>query len=590
MRKGIFLATLLVFSALTVFSTSPVHGAAVTADPGDTVWYDVTTFKINFEALAGGNLGADFPLDSVLDLSTSEIYVKVMAVGETLGTYWDPRTSTMVSGNVPVVDVTAGAILGAPVDFDLNGTTITMPQGMAIPINFIFSSVTMFNVSMPAFPFPIFLSDDFDLHEAVIQAAINDPNTPSGISVVNDAAQFRISATNVNLNDGGSSRIDLNGAVTWSKPDGMLNSIDMTITNRTSGLDLIDIAFSFKEKVHNGLFLSVGDKFDIIADSADFSFTTSDANVSQGLSEAKNELNALEGKTVISMEVTDINGLYYQVDAKVYNSTTGTMDPVPEPIWFAGFGRLPFDVHFGTSLLLNMGAPDAGFMTGPVVTTDYQIFAAWDLTHVFELSVVGTVGEQIAEAILAEDSVLHFDYSSSPSFTSGPTDDGGYSTKVDADLNFALEANSSDTDGFTEWWNYVNIVFNSSVSFRSSMNIGGHLNDLSLTGEMHVDATSIYHEADLGSGATIIHNEMNFLFDITDFNLTLSVSSTLTPDTQGFLDNAANQLNPTNTTAGGNNSTTGSAEPSIQNPLPGFEGFIAFAAMLMVAPVLRRKK
>lgn len=603
MRKGIFLGALLVFSALAVFSTTPVHALAVTADPGDTLWYDVSTFKINFEELAGGDLGEDFPLDPILDLSTSDIYIKVMAVGETLASYWDPTTSTMVSGNVPVVDITGGAILGAPVTMDFNGTTIVMPEGMAIPLNVIFSSATLFNATgLAAFPFPVFLNDDFDLHEAVIQSLINDPDTPSGIAVTNDAAQFRISATNVNLNEGGSHRIDLNGAVTWSKPDGMLNSMDITITNRSSGVDIIDIAFSFSEKVHNGLLLSVGDKFDVVADSADFSFTTSDVNVSQELGDLKTELNGLEGKTLISMEVVDINGLYYQVDASVYNSTTGVMEPVPEPVWFAGFGRLPFDPHVGASLLLNMGSPDSGFVTGPVVAKDYRIFKAWDVTHAFELSVLGTVGEELANVILEDDSVIHFDYSATPNFDSGPTDDGGYSTTLDVDLNFALEFNETgvyevwewnDTAGDydiynTTWWNYVDIVFNASASHKSMMNIGGHLTMVSLTGDLKIDGQGIYHEVD-GMTGEVYHEENTVLFEISDLNITLSIQSTLTPDTQGFIEQAEEELQSTSSDIASSNSTTGS-EPSLTNPLPGFEAVVAFGAILMVAPILRRKK
>lgn len=553
------LASGLLLSNVKTASAVGTIDSSVTA--GDNYWYTVTEFtpiqsivdNILQDALNVDELPEGFDYSFTGGLQGSEIYVKVIDINSESMTYWDG--SNEVVGTLPTIDVTAGLITGqamsGSVDVpDENGDITTLeaalPAGLGLPLPLVFGSATALNVSSVPdllLPVPFILNNDFDTHETVLnqlKTMFDNEGIPGSISVTSDSI-LSIAGNSIQIDEQGHMFISF--LVSWRKSDGALQEINLQINNQTSGTEFLKVDIDLNRKENKPLYVEVGDTFTVDIDDLGFDYSLSglSGNDSAGLSEEldniRNSMAGLVGQTLIDFEVVDIDGLWYQVEGFVYDGELDEMVAVPGPdttgdveLWMLGFGRLgpgmPQNFMFGGFGESSFG-PDvrrAANLPGIVVTPDWQIYQAWDLTETTAAELGSELFVNIleigAEASQTDDNSDWIDFSSSTTDTpvfdasfSSTVDANGYSVMASLDVDMVIEENNtwgywyynetSGEDYFVEdGWSWNNVAIDGFGSITTDYDLYGTFEGVSVSGQFTVSTQ--YEDSDGYSGAATV--------------------------------------------------------------------------------------
>jgi hypothetical protein len=619
--------SLLVLSSLYLgFNSTATAQGTIDADveAGDTYFYTLTKFPSFQHLLDLTGVSDEFDANNSLSvtggLEGSQIYVKVLDKNHENMSYWD-GTSQMV-GDMPTVDIATGIILGQAITVNatIEGTSVveTVPAGMGLPIPFIFSTSTMFNVSMqnadPFLPIPLVLNNDFDLHELIFTQLASQ--VPSGsLTVLNDASQFKVSLVDVEVDENAS--LVLDGFVSYKKPSGIAQEVNLMLTNSTTAEVLIDIDMDLTREEYRPLDINVGDKFELTITDAGLDATTFGFPEDEDPQGLINEINANAtaeiGETLISFEVVEVDGLYYSISG---NLTAGEeFETFPEndglrnDIWMVGFGRIGpgmliptedpartfetyWDEDLGDDVVTDQVVPvRQRALPGPFMTPDDDIYASWDATLLagverfdevidLALSLLESETDNIILASSATDDPII-----TPSFSS-LTDANGYAGwTLGLDVDFALWENDTQVydDGFggqivDQRFYWTNITGSASVSLKYS---DGKMTELSLTASGQVDRYE-YNDT-----------HVNFDGGITLTELKVVITGTYTPavvETTETSDTSITDTSDTTDTSTDSTTGTDTSNETPALPVPGFEIALTFLSMLGFAFVVRRRK
>ena len=383
-RGTIFLIAILLTGSLyfTATVTNRVVGqGAVSSDiaPGDTIWYDVTTFD-GLDTLIQSDCTdttcAEFPEGTALtgSIAGSSIFVKVMNNQTEQMDYFDGTLNR--TGSLPVVDITGGFMTGSQTQLfipavaetcdtytDYYGYSyetctsgnpeidFTLPAGSVLPLPVIFGTATQFGVDGTptlVLPLPLILNDDYALHEAVMNFVSDEiaanVEADVSLSVENQDGFFALHLSGGNAQDG-QGTIDAQ----WRKSDGLLESFDLDITGQ--GAEMFHIKIDLKEVNHHGLNLREGDKFSLTVNQAGFDYVVSgfpaEDDPSTDLDNLQGMLSDLTGLVLAEFVVLDIDGLWYEVSGSLYDADTDRMMSINEltegeldTVWMSGYGTL----------------------------------------------------------------------------------------------------------------------------------------------------------------------------------------------------------------------------------------------------------
>jgi hypothetical protein len=476
-KSAILITTILIFSGImVVHSINNTHAAAIPSEltPGDTVWYSLDKFT-SFEDLSNDQ-------DLVHGtLQGSEVYVKIMDINEESMTYWDGDQH--VSAKLPTVDLSTGLILGSDISIDVpvdesNDVyeTVTIPEGSGFPLPFTFGTVTQFNItegSVPEmlFPFPLVLNDDWTLHEALLQEAASFlPADVASVSITNSATSFSI---DIQLEDPESTDF-VHLVAAWRKSDGLLDNAEAS--GDVEG-DTFEFSISFDRKESRPLQLDVGDKWELSVKQLGFDYSlsgfdpTQQNEIADQLDQIDSQISSIEGTKILSLEVKEIDGLYYRVDGQVYDPETESMMTLSDftdgvDLWMNGFGPVHYRGfgfaslgggltistcyydYYGYEVCESSGPSFNGFtdeeikrvlnFPGIVMTPDWDIYQAWDKT--ISAGVEGLEG-QIVAALNGVDSDVFGDVNLG--FSTTKVNNGEYKVKASAHVDITSNYDGS---------------------------------------------------------------------------------------------------------------------------------------------------
>ncbi|OLS26860.1 MAG: hypothetical protein HeimC2_13930 [Candidatus Heimdallarchaeota archaeon LC_2] len=448
--KALLIMVFLAFGSFVFFNplVSTQAGTINEIQAGDTIWYTVEQFT---------DLGVLIPGDENGSIAGtfvgSQIYAKVLKVGEDTVTYYDG--TTFLTEAVPTVDISTGAILGSPITLSVPDDTgtlqdVILPAGAGFPVPLQFATISVLNVTnfpSSVLPLPLILNDDWAMHEAIMnELATTISSAPGGsASVFSDAAEFTIEGTFVNSTS--SESIDI--AATWSKADGLLQSVEAHIDVADGK---IDMKLALEKKEFKPLVLQVDDTWSLSIDDIGFDLSMANldpgiqANISAGAQLVQAQIDTLLNQVLIEMTVKEIDGLYYRVTGFTWDSDTGAMIPIESNTWLTGFGTLNYQLP-----RLAVGGNNTDFFrtqenlkrifSGPgfAITEDWEIYESFDLSL---SAVVEGYESLLIDQLVLQSNVSDVDATVSMLYE-GRQKNGGYevisSTSVDASGPLELE-------------------------------------------------------------------------------------------------------------------------------------------------------
>jgi hypothetical protein len=516
---------------------------SVSVNAGDTVVFKANSFFIDLEFLAGGELppGAT----SSISAANTQIYAKVLDTHSIAGEIYNPTTGDYDAANSLFVDLAVGAILGETVTIeDGEDLSLTFPEGTGLAIPGLFSGHTDFDfyydneagLHHESLPIPLFLNSEWDRHEAYLTAVSAEAPTGTNVEVINDAAQFGIEISGLEIRDEDSEDEESEGeligtmdiVVKWDKSNNAISQAKVVFTD-TDNTVRLNIDFVFDDLRNVGINVSVGDEYSVsLSDyNFDFALTGEAEELEDDLTELDTELTNLEAvDALIKMTVTEVSGLYYKTTVEVYNSTTTEFDDMGEQ-WFVGFGRVGYGAVSGTGMV---GFATA--ITGPVVTPDFTLWRSWDATMVSIFAIIETEINDLFEVVEEEDETINslegtfqLSYSSSGEYSYG------YEASGTVDLNVTEQYETYTQNSALE------LTFDHSLTVN--YNKYGRLQSIDFDLSMFLNlemVSSSTEEGETGSGSIDI--------DELTFKLTFN-HDTLVEDTgpggdgvgDGFLDN-----------------------------------------------------
>jgi hypothetical protein len=611
---------------------SAVGTLDATVEAGDTYWYQISEFP-SFDDLL--NLGGDpgFNETNYLNITSglegSMIYAKVMDLNEEEMSYWD-GSNVVDNAMLPTVDISTGLITGSAIDFEImvdgNLTTGTLPAGMGLPLPMIFGTATQFNVSsVPDFllPAPLVLNDDYAFHETIINQL--ELQLQSGaLFITNDNSQFKVQADNVVIG-GDAADIRLNGFVSYNKPSGLLQEINVDVTNTTSGVDLINIDIDLVKEEHTPLDVLVGDTFELEVDYAGFTYSglgnAADPEFTNDLDNIQGNMTNAIGNILIEFEVVEVDGLYYSVQGSLYNDTGARID-FPEmeenrtDFWFAGFGR------YGPGMPIPTGDPartiderwiedpedmiDGGYyewlttpirqraLPGPVVTPDWEIYSAWDLSLGFVAQFYQETGIKLLQLLeeTTDDVQIFSSTSDDPdlsiTFTGGQNADDSYSWDLNVDADVGLWVNDTYTDYY---WNGTHDVEEThtritQIAVDGDANVGvdydedGRLTQMAASANFVLNVTN-WNATHLEGSGEITVNDLGVTLVATHTLVDRPVDTSNTSDTSGTSDTS-------DTSDSSDTTDDGATTPQVD--LPGFELFAVSISLLGMVTIMTRMR
>ncbi|MHA1126053.1 MAG: hypothetical protein ACTSO7_10765 [Candidatus Heimdallarchaeota archaeon] len=308
---------------------------------GDTLKYDIDALTI-----------PGSPEDVTLpDFSGNQIFMKILNVNDS--EILPDGTGTFITYAVGLMFLETETITinpGDPLE-----QVIAIPSGSATP------SITLEGV--PRFdglnaPTVFFINDDWASHEAFF--------TGMGMTVTNGATDLEVLATN------GTGTISGN----WRKSDGVLTHI-LFDDIYWMGLNAtgVTIELSLASKEYKPLAVTVGQTLELDIDAIDIGVSGSGTLFSMLnttiVDEINDQLDLLEGETMLRFVVDDIAGCYVRGRGYMYNFSTGLLDGGTDQTVFNGF--------LGCYQTTEPPMYVDGYMGGiwaPAITPDWDIYAA----------------------------------------------------------------------------------------------------------------------------------------------------------------------------------------------------------------------
>jgi len=608
--------TLLLFGSLylgTSISHTSAQGTLSTdVKAGNTYYYNVSKFPTFTQLMdltgASDNFNSTDYLHINGGLAGSQIYAKVMNTGTDHMSYWDG--TSLIDGNVPTVDVSAGLITGQVLNVEAstagNVVNTDVPAGIGLPIPVIFGSASMFNVSNietgNILPFPLVLSNNYNLHQTILTQASQQVN--GAIQVTNDNSQFK--GTFVDVVVDSTSHVMVNGYISYNKPSGLLQEVNIQMTNSSTSQTLFDIDIDLAQTVYHGLDVSVGDTFSLKVSDAGFDYSTSssDANVKsqldQILSWVDGNMTNQIGNEILQFKVVEVRGLYYSIEGTVTDGNGGTQafpakDGVFNDFWMSGFARfgpgMPIPTsdpaktfHFADVYNTTSGYYDYiqtsqleplrnRAFPGPFATADFGIFHAWDKTLTYVVSLFN--GELQTGIQALEDVQGQIQFSSSTTadpivtvaFNSDSSANHYAGWELSTNWDVSVWGNSTGNDtvpSYTEVSTTGNLAL--AVDYNNTV-----LQDISLNGGFDFNVTQ-YNSS---TTQYVTGSVSNLVFK-------LSVTTSVTPYVP------PTPTSSTNTTVSSGGSSTSSGGLGL--PLPGFEFVGALLAVISIGTFVNLKK
>lgn len=595
-EKLTVLALIVLLSGVAWSTTATVdldQSKTVAATPGDTIYYTSSKLTLDPNFVAGL---VDLPFNSStpIDAAGSQVYVKVLDSKSVDGTYTNvDQTGNPITVDTSslIVDIAVGAILGSAVNLDLNGTQLTLPQGLGFGLPFLFSSLTDFeftpdpeiNSTLNQGMLPIFLNTNWVRHELVVNGIIFMEGLTDS-SVTNGDTEFTVNLSGLpfeinNTQTGQMEQVaEIDIDATWNKDTNLLTESSLTLSNGSSVF--VDIATSLDSKENVPLQLSVGDTIEFVLDQGDLTYTTSQGTASDLLAGTLAQLSLLLGQaeligSVITLEVTEISGLYYKTSVTGLNLTTLTVESYGD-MWFVGFGRYSMGIALGTG-----GNDTATALTGPVTTPDFDIFAAWDVTMSFVFETLESTLSQILnllelQALLTGNSLslsqsLTFDHSAAGEYNYQSTIIGFLD--VEGNISQTQEVNITDI-GLVNvtTWQYLDLYVDVDQQLKLSYSSAGRLTTIDLALELLVEFDYQTNNTEIENLAgTVDIEELIAIIDVT-----YDLQETSNTDTTG-----------SGTTSGGTSTSDSSNDTTEDNG--SFVPFVMLVTSLMAIPVVRRK-
>ncbi len=420
---------LITFTLLLVSSAWPVstsHGGELGTEivPGLTIYYTMSEFTLPPEVMESD----DHRITG--DLTGSTLWIKLYDVYEADVDMYDSEFGTYSTSSETLIDMSMGFFTGSDITFEiLNQTAVDaipggqaefiVPENAGFPLPLLFPTVTRFDVDLledaeDVIPIPLILDDDWDLHEAALnemQTHIETEDPSAVVDVVLSATELSFSVEFEDTDD----EIAIDISASWRVADGILSSISFSIQDLNDAANQFAIAGTFDRTELNVPDVSVGDIYsyeisvasiDETHDLSDLPLTDSErAEIEANITDIKNEFVGLAGNKIVDFEVLQVQGLYYQVEARPYDPTTGLRavdeydDPISETIWCVAFLG-------GAGKVMDAYNDISEVVSGPVIAPDWEIYGSWvTAINAIESTYMSLLKNGIEEEVSAEEAV-----------------------------------------------------------------------------------------------------------------------------------------------------------------------------------------
>ncbi len=401
------LVSLLMMSTFIFLSADATTPANI--DPGDTFIYSVSTWDVPWEELIPPE-EAPFDLaDFVLDLSGSTLGVKVMdtyANGYYMLDFYVVLGKTIV---IPLPDDTDPQVI------DIFGTEFTLDEGVGLGLgSYPGSDMTeLIAGTEESFGLPFYFNPaDWSIYQTQFEAL---ETADLSVDVTNTAgSDFDVTFS------GTADGVSISLSASWFREGdnaGVFKSISGTIDGDITGdgtSNHLGIELSFDSKQVNPLPTQVRNKDDMTLSlsTADLTYevdglsTSVNAEISSQLAAAEAFLGAYEGVDVITFDVEDTAGCYYNTRIEVYNSETDMMEQVVDELWWNGFTGYPVmdqTDYFFSDMPYTPWSSSFGLvpLLAPGITPDWDMWAASTVS----ISEVNEIVEKSIEAFFKEEEV-----------------------------------------------------------------------------------------------------------------------------------------------------------------------------------------
>jgi hypothetical protein len=364
------------------------------------------------------------------DLTGSTLWVKLYDVYEADVEMYDSDYGTYSTSHETLIDMSMGFFTGSDITFEILNQTVldeipggqaefVVPENAGFPLPLLFPTVTRFDVDLlddseDIIPIPLILDDDWDLHEAALndmQTFIEDEDPSAVVDVTLTASELSFSVEFEDTDD----EIAVDIAASWRVSDGILSSISFSVQDLNDATNQFAVAGILERTESHVPDVSVGQTFSYeistasIAETHDLSglpFSDAErAEIEANITDIKNEFTSLVGNKVVDIEILQVQGLYYQIESRPYDPSTGLrlVDefdvPISEITWcvafLGGLGKI-MDSYNGVGEVVS----------GPVISPDWEIYGSWVTTlNAIESTTMKLMKDDLEDEISAEESV-----------------------------------------------------------------------------------------------------------------------------------------------------------------------------------------
>lgn len=290
---------------------------------------------------------------SFSNLAGNKLYIKVLAVA-------DHEFPGEVAGDLIYYSI--GLIFTTDITVTI-GEGITafpfvIPAGSATP-GITMTGVPHFNTTIGYSPSLFFLDDGWSLTNFALDSA--------GLTVTEDTTMLRAEGDGIELE--------------WRKSDGILTDLRLDDVETPFGnFTGVTVDLSLDSVELKGVSLTVGQEITLNADIANLDITVS-GDISTLLNETyvtsiEDEINIIEGNTLVSYEILAVEGLYYEVEVSMYDFATHSLVAAENTYVFNAFlGNIPTEI---SPIYASKGPAVIDFpVYAPVVTNDWDIFGGY---------------------------------------------------------------------------------------------------------------------------------------------------------------------------------------------------------------------
>ncbi|MHA1911849.1 MAG: hypothetical protein ACTSYA_09155 [Candidatus Kariarchaeaceae archaeon] len=416
--------TLLLVSSAWPISSSNGGDLGTEIVPGLTIYYTMSEFTLPSEVMESD----DHRITG--DLTDSTLWIKIYDVYEADVDMYDSEYGTYSTSPETLIDMSMGFFTGHDITFEILNQTVVdaipggqaefiVPEKAGFPLPLLFPTVTRFDVDLlddaeDVIPIPLILDDDWDSHEAALNAMqgyIEEDDPTAVVDVVLSATELSFSVEFEDTDD----QIAIDISASWRVVDGILSSISFSVQDLTDPSNQFAVAGTFDRTELNVPDVSVGDlySYEISVASIDETHDLSGlplteaeiAEIEANITDVKAEFTGLVGNKIVDFEVLQVQGLYYQVEARLYDPTTGLRavdeydDPITETIWCVAFlggaGKI-MDSYNGVEEVVS----------GPVISPDWEIYGSWvTALNAIESTYMKLLKNGIEDEVSAEESV-----------------------------------------------------------------------------------------------------------------------------------------------------------------------------------------